>query len=89
MGELALPHHWLQPWESGPLAGQHSRAGSQAWVQVSQPKVRRAGELTLPWADGGINWPLGSSAGELALVVLDKSRQADEHSYHPGPDQEL
>ena len=41
----------------------------EAWVHVSQPESLKAGELTLPLADGGTGWSSQSSAGDLALMV--------------------
>jgi len=65
------------------LPRKYSRAGSGG-------KGIRAGELTLPPADGVIGWPSQSSAGKLALVVLmQENWQADQISYHPGPDARL
>jgi hypothetical protein len=48
---------------------------------------RRAGELTLPPADGGIEWSRESSVRELILVVwIRESQWADQFCYHTGPD---
>jgi hypothetical protein len=63
-------------------------------VQVSQTKDMRAGGLSLTSDrksdDGSTGWPTQSSAGELTLVVqIRDSQQADQLSYHPGPDQGL
>ena len=47
-------------WENGPhtLAGSPSGAGSGGMgVRGAGPKGMRAGELTLPSADGSIGWP--------------------------------
>lgn len=38
-------------------------------MQVICTKHRKAGELTLPPANGSIGWPSWSNAGELSLVV--------------------
>lgn len=62
----------------------------EEWAQINCPEGVRARELTLPPADGwhgDIDWPSQNSVGEFTLVVwVRESRQADQLSYHPGPD---
>ena len=74
--DLSLPTHGCSTWESGPciLALQHNGGGFGDMVVAEQSM--RAGELTLLPADSGIVWLSWGSAGELALVCVDKGELA-------------
>ena len=57
---------------------------------MSWPEGIKADELALPPADGAIGQPSWSHSGELLLMVkIGECWQADQLSYHPGPDPEL
>lgn len=46
-------------------------------------------KLTLPPVNNCIGWLNKSSYGELTLIWIRESRQADKRSCHPGPGPEL
>lgn len=58
-------------WESRlcTFSGQHNKTGPSIVAGKTSSKGMRAGELTLPPANGGIWWPSWIGNGELTLMV--------------------
>ena len=78
------PHLAVALGRVSPVHGLGSTAGLalEVWVHASWPEGTRAGELTLPPADGSTGWSSLSTAGELSLLVqIRKSWWADQLSY--------
>lgn len=65
--------------------GQHIGAGFVG-MGVGKPVLRLWEQKSWP-CPGNLRWPIQSSVGEFTLVVqIIETLQADQISYHPGPD---